>query len=165
MLLTVAEDVAVQPARRARAVLLAQMRDVERYLALSLRPEDAAAMVGRGWRSRDWRGPATYQRYAGELEPDAGPSPREVPRWEAEVDRIVSRWPPLQQRLIQAAFLALHPRVRVLLDLHCRRGLSFRHITAARLVAFRKSTLWDAHGRALELIARRVWDDGGLLRV
>lgn len=180
-----------QPAR-SEDQLREQMYEIEAYLAAELTDDDRYATVSPGWRPKRWlndrdqaeRLERLHERRQERLkrgetpppEPDRSPHPRETPRYQSEVDSVVdeiaSRWPLYMRQHLHALLLRLPYRERMSLELHCRAGYSFEQIAVRRWAApgLRPGQGWSdtaiclAHKRALEQLARAIWDDTGTPR-
>lgn len=151
---------------------------LHRWLRVQLDDEDYAAMAGPGYRPRDWNPdrPIVYwnpfipckaheQKNCRPCSPHR--HPREVPVWQEEIDRLADLEAEtfslaLRERA-RAALLELGWRERMVIELHCVRGLGFMAISIWRpavggqALAVSHDTIWRLHAHAMRYMVRAVW--------
>lgn len=169
--------------REQRALIVQFLRDKPVVFDL----DDAAATcspgyafgIEVGWNPKD-RQPPGYDELVKwgkirppgdpyDVEPDAGPSPRESPRWEADIARVdggqgrwAERWPLYVRLGVPAALGRLNPKDRELVRLIAEQYATFRD--AADSVGLPTMTASDRYHRALDAVCRALWDDDGAPR-
>lgn len=160
-------------AGRPRAKLVEQMGLIEAYLGALLTDEDREATASAGWRPHDWdpkrRRPSEASPAGAQAGQDWRPHPRETPPWQAESDRIldelVENYPLYVRAGLPGLLRALPLPQQLIVDLHCRA--KFPHERIADTLAwwgvegYGRSRVWHQHERALESLARGLWDDDG----
>lgn len=147
---------------------------MERFLGWSFPIDEAEATAGAGYS----RGYGPLRGFAsddprGRVRPeprlpaaDYRPPAPEVPRWQGVVDQHVDKWPGYMQRLIPLAMHELGWLEHLVLELHCRQGLSFREIERRRdrlghALGLSSATVYRAHWEGLMRVAGAVWLNGG----
>ncbi len=146
---------------RDRRTLLEQIQMIESFLSDGRTDEDALATCSRGWRPRDWKpgeGPCSADNC--KAEHDHSPHPRETPRWQAEIDRSVDRWPRYVVLGVPRAINGIEsaPLRRIVRGRACM-GQSFREL--GRQEGLTHPTVRARYDSALIELASQVWDDEG----
>ena len=168
--------------QRSPERLRAEMRLIERFIGNQIDSDDAYAMgIGRGFqRGTVLRGPREIGRADVPQPPARDPKPpccqlcQSIPvehsqRFEEEVCHSLDNSGDglYLLKLVWPAILKLQWVERMVLELHCRRGLSFEQISIWRGALNPKglgisdTTAFRVHRGALEAVARAVWTDDG----
>ncbi len=143
---------------RDRRTLDEQIRMIESFLSDGRTDEDALATCSRGWRYLTWDPDAALCTRK-DCTDDPSPHPRHVPRWQAEIDRAVDRWPRYVVLGVPRAINAMPPTERLIVRGRAVMGLSFRQV--GEMVGYYHQRTKAHYEAAMEEIACAVWTDGG----